>query len=150
MTGRYLYANFLMLLNDCLAEQDCSLVIEQNRRMKQANTAIFYIQSAYYRTYLSRLYRECDDRIGQWVERVLYRRLCSLPEHRFRLFSIEPDVRAISGSTSQLLRTKGGALRRMLRKINRAVDPRYIWYKPIRVLSLDRHRPAGAGRSMTA
>lgn len=131
VSGRYIYRDFERLLGDCLREPSWHMVIDQHRCSRMAKTSVFYVETAYYRANLAGLYRDCDDDTGEWVERVLYRRLASLREREVRIFSVEPDVVGTSGSTGASL--EDGRLRhsvkRLLRKLNFSIDKRYIWFK---------------------
>ena len=84
----------------------------------------------FYRAHLAGLYRECNDSAGEWIERVLYRRLATLPKSKVRLFSLEPRLTGVSGTTGGSIETKPSRylLKRILRKLNFALDRRQLWY----------------------
>ena len=77
------------------------MIVDQYRRTRRARTGIFCIDSDLYASALRGMYRECNDTLGQWAEMVMYRRLSQSAGNRVRLFSVEPGLHGISGSTGQ-------------------------------------------------
>ncbi|MBK6799324.1 MAG: hypothetical protein IPG76_21705 [Acidobacteria bacterium] len=75
-------------------------------------------------------YKNCDDESGDWIERILFKRLESLMPFEISTFSVEPDLKAISGSTggdlgSSVLKYNAKSI---LRIFNRLFDKQYLWY----------------------
>ncbi len=130
ITGRYFYRNFAELLKDCRCRQQASIIIDQCPLSRIARTYLFYVKSDFYRAHLASLYRECDDSAGEWIERVFYRRLAGLPKAESRMFSIEPRLTGISGTTGGSIETRQSRylIKRILRKLNFALDNHQLWY----------------------
>ncbi|MEI7879369.1 MAG: hypothetical protein WCI95_00710 [bacterium] len=132
LTGRYDLLNMSAILKECGSEQKYSLLIDQLRKQKMARTYMFCIQTEFYRTHLANLYRQCDDRTGEWIERVLFRKLETIPAGQIRLFKTQPLLRARAGSTG--LAFPSGkfqwSIKQNLRRLNQLMDERYLHYIP--------------------
>lgn len=130
ITGRYLYRNFADVFADCRLERKASMIIDRCARSRIARSYLFSVESEFYRKHIAGIYRECDDDAGQWIERVLYRRLAELTSTDVRLFSIEPRLTGVSGTTGGSIETKASRywIKRILRKLNYAIDRRQLWY----------------------
>lgn len=130
ITGRYLYRNFVELLADCRPERRAELIIDRCARFQSARTCLFYVMTEFYLQHIASIYHRCDDESGAWIERVIYQQLASLPSPNTRVFSVEPDLIAISGSTGGHMESKPTRylLKRMLRRFNYALDRRELWY----------------------
>ncbi len=130
ITGRYLYRNFDRLIADCRRERTASIIIDRCARSRIARSYLFCAETDFYRKHIAGIYRECDDDAGEWIERVLYRRLADLSSFEVRLFSIEPRLIGVSGTTGDSIETKASRywMKRILRKLNYAIDRRQLWY----------------------
>ena len=132
VTGRYLYRNFTALLADCQVGSPAEMVIDLCPRSGRALSSLFCVETQFFAERLRGLYRECDDRTGLWVEKMLYRQLSSYPVDVVRSFAVEPDLSAICGSTGQALAVSRGKFvaKQAMRKLNYAFDRQRLWYKP--------------------
>lgn len=130
ITGRYLYRNFAELFNDCCHERQAQIIIDRCALSQIARSYLFCVESDFYRKHISGLFGECDDNAGEWVERVLYRRLANLPKSDTRLFSLEPRLTGISGTTGASIETRLSRyqVKRVLRKLNYMLNRRQLWY----------------------
>lgn len=130
VTGRYIYSNFHRIFDECQREVTVPMIIDRCARSKFARSYLFYTRTEFYRRHISGLYEECQDDSGEWIERVLYRHLAKVPPHQVRLFSTEPRLRGISGSTGEGVETHliRYVLKRAFRKFNYAVDNQQLWY----------------------
>lgn len=130
ITGRYLYRNFGELFEDCRRERRAQVIIDQCALSQIARSYLFYVENNFYREYIAGIYHQCDDEAGEWIERVLYRRLVSLPKSQARLFSLEPRLTGVSGTTGGSIETKASRylVKRILRKVNYALDRCQLWY----------------------
>lgn len=130
ITGRYLYRNFARLLDDCHREQQAQIIIDRCALSRIARSYLFYIESDFYRDHLAGIYRECQDDAGEWIERVLYRHLAKLPDLKARIFSLEPRLTGVSGTTGSSIETQESRylIKRILRKLNYWLDARQLWY----------------------
>jgi hypothetical protein len=132
ITGRYRLINLPALLAECRGEQRFPLLIDQLKRQEMARTYLFCTRTDFYVTHLKNLYRQCDDRSGDWIERVLFRELEKLPVGQVRFFKNQPRFQAQAGSSGKAFPT--GKLqwfaKQGLRHINRLVDKRYLRYIP--------------------
>jgi hypothetical protein len=130
ISGRYQLHNIDAILNECRMEQRSRLIIDQTARTGMARTYSFCVNTDFYRQQLGGLYQQCDDRTGEWIERVLFRKLKTAPAGEVRLFVTQPRITAIAGSSGAAFPSGGGLWlgKQMLRNLNRLVDRKYLWY----------------------
>jgi hypothetical protein len=130
ISGRYLLHNIDDILNECRMESHSELIIDQVSRTGMARTYSFCVNTDFYRPQLAGLYQQCDDRNGEWIERVLFRKLKTAPAGEVRLFVTQPRITAIAGSTGAAFPGGRGQWvgKQMLRNLNRLVDRKYLWY----------------------
>lgn len=130
ITGRYMYRNFAALLADCRRERQAQIIIDQCAISKYARSYLFFVESRFYLEHIAGIYRECDDDAGEWIERVLSRHLANLPKSCARLFSLEPRLTGVSGTTGGSVETRRSRymVKRVLRKLNYLLDHRQLWY----------------------
>jgi hypothetical protein len=128
ITGRYKYTNIQQILQECQAPKSPAMLINQYRFSGYTNPAIFYITSAYYRNHIAGLYQQCDDRTGQYVEKVLHSNLRqqSLEQcQRFRSPLFCSGIAGISGQEmSNPMRDRLNAL---IADANYLFDKQYLW-----------------------
>lgn len=128
ITGRYRVLNIARVLREC-DQSSGKLIIDQAQRGGAARTYLFYTETDYYRQHLAGLYQQCDDRTGQWIERVLFRRLEALPATEVGLFKTQPRIAAMAGSGATFPTGRGQwFLKQVLRSFNRMFDKRYLRY----------------------
>jgi hypothetical protein len=132
ITGRYFYRNFANLMADCRNEYKAKMVIDRCARFHYARTCLFYVETGFYLNYLTGLYRNCNDNLNETVERVLYRYLTSLAASQVRLFSVEPRLMGISGTSGSSLAMKQSTylFKRVWRKANCLVNNQKLWPAP--------------------
>lgn len=130
ITGRYLIVNFKQIFNECLKQKANCLIIDQFFRLSMSLSQLFYIDSNYYKENLTGIYLECDDEKGEWVERILYRKLLS-SSINFRIFANEPRFLGIRGSTGKDMQDcyLRYLIKRVIRKFNYWIDNRYIYFR---------------------
>jgi hypothetical protein len=130
ISGRYQLHNLAAILDECRAEQRSGLVIDQVARTSLARTYSFCTDTDFYRQQLRGLYQQCDDRTGEWIERVLFRKLKTVPAGKVRFFVTQPRIAAIAGSSGAAFPNGRGQWRvkQMLRNLNRLVDRKYLLY----------------------
>jgi hypothetical protein len=132
ITGRYQLLNLGAILAECRRRPNQPLLIDQLRRKQWSRTYLFCVQSAFYRAQLRGIYRECDDRNGgnSFIERILFRRLATLPAEQVRLFETQPRIRAIAGTVGAAYPTGRvqWLTKQCLRRLNELVDKRYLLY----------------------
>lgn len=130
ITGRYLYRNFSDLFENCCQQRQAQIIIDRCAFSQIARSYLFCVESEFYQQHIAGLYRECNDETGEWVERVLYRRLASLSKADARLFSLEPRLTGISGTTGGSIETQSSRyqVKRILRKLNYLLNCRQLWY----------------------
>jgi len=106
------------------------LSADQLARSRQARTYLFCASTAFYRERMRGRYRECDDRTGDWIERVLFRELEKAPRPPVRCFKTQPRLCAVAGSTGNPFPTGKfqWLAKQTLRRLNRLVDERHLWY----------------------
>jgi hypothetical protein len=129
ITGRYRMQNIRDLLRECAARPDCELIIDQVRRARAVRTYLFCVNTAFYRKQIAGAYLECDDRNGDWIERVLFRKL-KTAAGAVGLFATQPRLAAIDGSSGTAFPSGRGQWlgKQILRNCNRLVDRKYLWY----------------------
>lgn len=130
ITGRYQVLNLAAILAECQRERGCSLLIDQLARSRMARTYLFYSTSKFYHERIAGIYQQCDDRTGDWIERVIFRALDQPPRPPVRFFKTQPRLRAVAGSSGAAFPTGGfqWRIKQGLRHLNRLVDKRRIWY----------------------
>jgi hypothetical protein len=130
ITGRYQALNLETILAECRREQQHVMLIDQLARLRLARTYLFYSTTAFYHERIHGLYRQCDDRNGDWIERVLFSELGKPPCPAVRFFKTQPRLRALAGSTGNPFPTGKfqWLAKQSLRRINRLLDQRRLWY----------------------
>jgi hypothetical protein len=132
ITGRYQLLNLATMLAECRRSADAALLIDQLNRRQWARTYLFCASTDFYRTHVQGLYRQCDDRAGEFyfIERVLFRALEKMPASQVRLFQTQPHLHAVAGTTGAAY-PRGKfqwAVKQFLRRLNRLVDQRSLRY----------------------
>jgi hypothetical protein len=128
VTGRYLYTEFEKIWDECLKSQDISLIMNQYLLANHSDTALFCVDTSFYKRYLSGLYLLCDDRKGMIIEKVVSNRLKNVPKHRFKRFKTHLICTGISGHNGKNIRRLSvDRLNSAVRDINYRFDSRYIW-----------------------
>jgi hypothetical protein len=130
ITGRYQILNIQSLLDECRQDPDSGLIIDQIPRADMARTYSFCVSTDFYRKRIRGLYRQCDDRSGAWIERILFRELKGASAKEVRLFKTQPRITAIAGSSGAAFPTGRGQwlVKQILRRLNRFFDGKYLWY----------------------
>jgi hypothetical protein len=130
ISGRYQLHNIADILEECRTESRSKIVIDQEARTGMARTYSFCVSTDFYRHQLAGLYRQCDDRKGEWIERVLFRKLKTAVAGDVRLFVTQPRITAIAGSSGAAFPSGRGQWlgKQVLRNLNRLVDRKYLWY----------------------
>lgn len=130
ITGRYQILNIQSLLHECQQDPDSGLIIDRVPRADMARTYVFCASTEFYRTRLRGLYRQCDDRSGAWIERVLFRQLKGRPAAEVHLFKTQPRMNALAGSSGAVFPIGRGQwwCKQNLRRLNRLMDRQYLWY----------------------
>lgn len=129
ITGRYIIPNVSRILTDCEKHFDQSLIIDQVPAKSVARSYLFCTTTDFYLNHFKNLYQECDDRTGQWVERVLYRSL-SPQKKSVRFFPTKPDLHSTIGNTGNFYPRNpiSNSLKQWLRNLNQLLDKRYLWF----------------------
>ena len=128
ISGRYQILNISTILGECERATGIPLIIDQARRSGMARTYFFCARTDYYRAEIKGLYQQCDDRTGEWIERVLFRKL--KPARDVRSFLTQPRIHATAGGSGAAFPTGRGQwfCKQILRRVNQIVDTRYLWY----------------------
>ena len=130
ISGRYQLLNLRMVLEEFARERACALLIDQTARSRIARTYLFGVTTAFYREQMAGLFQQCDDRNGEWIERVLFRALKNTPAGQVRFFKTQPRVHAQAGTSGSLFPTGRFQwfVKQCLRRLNRLLDERQLWY----------------------
>ena len=92
ISGRYRYRN----IHDMVNNECPGITIDMYRKQKVAITSIFYSKFDFYRRYLKGLYKEVNDTNGNYIEKVIYRKLKNkLNFKTINFFPVEPDLKII-------------------------------------------------------
>jgi hypothetical protein len=128
ISGRYQILNVSSVLAECRQAAGVPLIIDQARRPSMARTYFFCARTEFYQNQMKGLYRQCDDRTGEWIERVLFRQLKAARD--VRIFLTQPRVSAMAGGSGASFPTGRGQwiCKQVLRRLNQIVDRRYLWY----------------------
>jgi hypothetical protein len=129
ISGRYRMENIRAILHECTGESRSELIIDQTPRSDKARTYLFCVTTAFYQKQIAGAYLECDDRNGNWIEPVLFRKFKTAPE-KISSFKIQPLVLATSGGDGRAF-PKGRLqwqVKQTLRSLNRLADKKYLWY----------------------
>lgn len=128
ISGRYRILNIATVLEECGRSRHVPLIIDQARRSSMARTYFFCVRTEYYRNEMKGLYRECDDRTGHWIERVLYSKLKGQKTVRF--FGTQPRISATAGGSGAPFPAGKGQwiCKQILRRLNQLFDRQRLWY----------------------
>ena len=129
ISGRYRMENIQDILRECSGDLRDELIIDQILRSGAARTYQFCVTTAFYQRQIAGAYLECDDRNGNWIERVLFRKFKTAPE-KISSFKTQPLVLATSGGDGRAF-PKGWLqwrVKQTLRSLNRLADKKYLWY----------------------
>lgn len=128
ISGRYQILNIPAVLAECEKAAAVPLIIDQARRSSMARTYFFCANTDFYRSEIKGLYQQCDDRTGDWIERVLFRKLKSAMN--VRSFLTQPRIQATAGGSGAAFPTGKGQwyCKQVLRRVNQILDKRYLWY----------------------
>lgn len=131
VTGRYKYMQFHRIIDD-VQRREQSFVIDQFHKSKTAFTGLFYTTMDFYKSNMMGIYAECNDATGDWIEKVLYKKLRTVEQKEYRCFSIEPLISGISGTTG---RPYGNDLKhqikRIMRKVNLVFNNKMLYWRNI-------------------
>lgn len=130
ITGRYQVLNIRTILAECGRRPAPGILIDQAPRTGVARTHLFCVSTAFYMQRLAGRYRKCDDRTGDWIERVLFRELKGGAKDEVTSFATQPRISAVAGSTGAAFPVGRSqwVLKQALRSVNRLFDPQYLWY----------------------
>jgi hypothetical protein len=130
ISGRYQILNLPSLYAEASSAAATALLIDQLPRSQMARTYAFCVNTEFYRNRIAGLYKQCDDRNGEWIERVLFRALKSERSNHVQSFSTQPRIRARAGSSGAAFPSGPlqWSLKQALRRFNRLFDRRYLWY----------------------
>ena len=130
ITGRYQITNFKDIFAECLGQKDGALLIDRQKWTSFAVTRMFYADTAYYKANLSDVYKGCNDESGDWVERVLYKRLVERKLDS-SFFWHEPMVVGITGTSGFHFTPSRSKwfVKSILRRINYFLNKKCILYR---------------------
>ncbi len=130
ITGRYQILNVQSLLLECRPDLESGLIIDRVPRRGLARTYVFCASTEFYQARLRGLYRQCDDQSGAWIERVLFQQLKGRPASEVHLFKTQPRIKAVAGDSGAAFPMGRGQwwCKQSLRRLNRLIDRRYLWY----------------------
>jgi hypothetical protein len=135
ISGRYIFKNFPSILEECLKDENCDIVIDQISRYGVAFTDIFYISSKCYIKQFKGIHTLCEDISGDYIEKIIYKKLRGEKTELFRIFKNVPRISVISG-TSGLMKEDTRIiyhLKSLLRHVNIYFSSKYILYPFIQV-----------------
>ena len=119
ITGRYIIKNFQQIYSSCKDCENDMLIIDSYKKMKLSQTHLFFTSVNFYRNKLMNLYLDADDSTGDWIEKIVYRKI-HLAISDCLVFTIEPRVFGTSGSSGKKLAVS--VFKYLLRVIRRKVN----------------------------
>jgi hypothetical protein len=127
ISGRYQICNIDSVLDECQADRQTALIIDQLKRLHFARTYLFSVDTDFYRQQLRGLYQQCDDPAGDWIELVLFQKLKNIPTGTVRLFKTQPRLMATDGSSGTAFPSGRSQWfgKQILRSLNRLLDQKY-------------------------
>jgi hypothetical protein len=131
ISGRYQMENISDILQECSGDLRNELIIDQILRSGTARTYQFCVTTAFYQEQIAGACLECDDRNGNWIERVLFQKFKTIPSAKISSFKTQPLVLATSGGDGRAF-PKGRLqwrVKQTLRSLNRLVDRKYLRYQ---------------------
>lgn len=128
ISGRYIFKNFDMIIQDCLNDERYNLVIDQMSFQRIAFTDLFFITTDDYLRCFKGIYTLCEDTSGKFIERVVFAKLSKEINKSFRLFTSVPKISAIGGSFGDLKDDSDTTYywKSVLRSINIRLNSRYL------------------------
>src|SRR5207302_1646464 len=107
-----------------------SIIIDQAVQSRTARTQVFYETTEHYESVIKGVYHKCDDRTGDWIERVLFNQLAQARKSSSRFFKHRPQIMACSGTTGERYPSNAisGMFKQILRNGNRLFDKQYLWF----------------------
>jgi hypothetical protein len=130
ITGRYIYENIQDILNECHRNSKIDLLINQYRFSGFTESAIFYVNTTYYRQQITGLYEECDDRTGWFIEKALNKRLQSVDTRVCQRFQNSLICTGIEGFSGQEMRSNWrDQINRNIAAMSYRLDKKYLWLK---------------------
>jgi hypothetical protein len=128
ITGRYIYNNIQDILSECNNNLQSDLIINQYKFSGFADPAIFYIASTYYQSQILGLYRECDDAIGWFIEKALYKKLRPIDANICQRFKTSLVCTGLAGVSGQKIQSDWqNNVNQVISPINYLLDRKYIW-----------------------
>ena len=95
ITGRYKVLNLRELTNSACQ----GLVADFHKKLKVAQTNVFYVSGSFYYSYLKNLYLKVDDSKGIYIEKIIYEEVKAKKlGKQTQLFSKNPIIVGTSGS----------------------------------------------------
>lgn len=114
ITGRYKVENIRELVSSCNA----AMMADSHKKHRVTQTNVFYVEAAFYQSYLKGLFSKVNDAKGNFIEHVVYEKLVS--ENALKnvnLFPKNPVITGFSGSYGGTL--KRNKYKMMLRNAER-------------------------------
>jgi hypothetical protein len=135
ISGRYIFKNISSLIEECIKDEKYSIVIDQTCRHNIAFTDIFCTTTEFYIRQLKGIYIKCEDTSGDYIEKIMHRKLSDLRNELFRIFMNVPKISVVSGSTG-LAKEDTAAIYRLksfLRYVNTYLSVKYLFFPFIKV-----------------
>ena len=128
LTGRYRVENIV----DLSELSTTGLIADLHRKMEVAITGCFIAERGFYEQHMQGLYEKCNDAAGEWIERVLYRKIKE--EHlwdKVSMFPENPTYKGVPGSHDGTLERHPlkMKLRNAERKVLRALNVHQFPYE---------------------
>jgi hypothetical protein len=130
ITGRYQVLNLTNILFECRLRYNYPLLIDRLIHLHQARTYLFCVNTTFYMDYILGIFKQCDDRKGNYIEHILYHTLKKNAANSTCTFKTQPRLCARAGSTGKLFPTGKfqWMIKQGLRNLNNRIDNRYLWY----------------------
>jgi hypothetical protein len=130
ITGRYIYKNIQRILDECCSNSSADILINQYRFSGYAESAIFCVSSDFYHKNILKLYYECDDQTGWFIEKALHKRLQRVDVRVCQRFANSLVYNGIEGFSGHEIRSNWrDQVNRNVATISYKLDKKYLWLK---------------------
>ena len=129
ITGRYQVLNLAAILAEGRVQKS-PMIIDQVARSRSARTYLFCTDTEFYQRQMRGKFQQCDDRTGEFIEKVLFREFQKTLSPEVCSFKTQPRISAVAGTSGANFPTGifQWRVKQSLRWLNRLADKRRLWY----------------------
>jgi hypothetical protein len=129
VTGRYIYENFPIILDECHDNKSINIIINQYLFSKRTDVAIFCTKTKFYQDNILGIYQQCDDKNNHLViEKIMNQNLANVKKTNFSRFKTYLKCNGIAGWTGKAISNIWlDTVNSNTMRFNYLLDKRYIW-----------------------